>query len=320
VAEAAWRRLAQASFTRSDLIVGLGGGATTDMAGFVAATWLRGVPVIHLPSTLLGMVDAAIGGKTGLNLAEGKNLVGAFHQPNAVLCDLDYLVSLPKEELINGLAEIIKCGFVADQTILDLVMAAPQQCLEPRGTALAELIGKAVAVKAQVVSADPTEQGWQAVLNYGHTFGHAIEQVENYTWRHGYAVAVGMVFEAEVAVRCGVLRPEVLQLHRSALTAVGLPTTCQDGQWDRLFLAMGRDKKNSGRLRRMVVLQDVAKPALLEDVDQDILQQAYRAVAAGPRHLEAAPPPAPPLASAPAPPPIAPVPVPPTAKRRRSRR
>jgi len=291
VAAAAWRRLGLANFTRSDVVVSLGGGATSDIAGFVAATWLRGVPVIHLPTTLLGMVDAAVGGKTGLNTTEGKNLVGAFHQPLAVLCDLLHLTTLPREELINGLAEVIKCGLIADKSILDLVLADPLQCLDPAGPVLAQLIAKAVAVKAHVVSADPNEQGWRAVLNYGHTFGHAIEQVENYQWRHGLAVAVGMVFEAEVAVRCGVMRPELLHLHRALLTGVGLPTTYQPGQWDQLYEAMGRDKKNHGHLKRMVVLEDVAKPALLENVDEAILQQAYQAVTVS---RSTAPPTAPP--------------------------
>ncbi|MCL1898030.1 MAG: iron-containing alcohol dehydrogenase, partial [Micrococcales bacterium] len=171
VAAGLWRHLGQAAFTRTDLVVTLGGGATSDIGGFVASTFLRGLAVIHLPTSLLGMVDAAIGGKTAIDTDQGKNLVGTFHQPRAVLCDLDHLSTLPALELQGGLAEVIKCGLVADQSILDLIRAASPEDLQPGSPMLGDLIGKAAAVKAQVVSMDPGERGWRAVLNYGHTFG-----------------------------------------------------------------------------------------------------------------------------------------------------
>jgi 3-dehydroquinate synthase len=282
VVAAAWGRLAEANFTRTDLIVGLGGGVTTDLAGFTAATWLRGVPVIHLPTTLLGMVDAAIGGKTGINLEEGKNLVGAFHHPKAVLCDPALLKTLPETQMASGMAEVIKAGLVADPGILDVVWSGPRETLNPDGPLLTEVIRRAVAVKAEVVADDPLESGRRAILNYGHTFGHAIEQVEAFQWRHGEAVAVGLVFAAEVAARAGLMEPSLLGLHRELLAAVGLPISYRPGRWERLWAAMGRDKKNQGATRRMVLLEDVAKPVIVRDIPESLLREAYQAISAVP--------------------------------------
>ncbi|MDR0626169.1 MAG: 3-dehydroquinate synthase [Bifidobacteriaceae bacterium] len=282
VAQAAWQRLGEAAFTRTDGIVGIGGGSTTDLAGFVAATWLRGVPVIQAPTTLLGMVDAAIGGKTAINTDEGKNLVGVFHQPTAVLCDQNVLQSLPVEEMVSGMAEIIKAGLVADPGILDVIWSGPQETLNPASPLLTELIRRAVAVKADVVAEDPVDAGRRAILNYGHTFGHAIEQVEGFRWRHGDAVAVGMVFAAEVAVRADLMDPSLLGLHRELLSAVGLPISYSSGRWERLWPAMRRDKKNQGKTRRLVLLEDVAKPLVVRDVPEELLREAYQAVSAVP--------------------------------------
>src|SRR6478672_13347916 len=185
VAERCWSILGNAGFTRSDAVVGLGGGATTDLAGFVAATWLRGVRMIMVPTTLLGMVDAAVGGKTGINTAEGKNLVGCFHPPAGVLCDLATLTTLPKHEFVAGMAEVVKCGFIADPRILELVEADPQAATHAEGAPVRELIERAVSVKAEVVAQDLRESSLREILNYGHTFGHAVEHVERYAFRHG---------------------------------------------------------------------------------------------------------------------------------------
>jgi 3-dehydroquinate synthase len=282
VAAAAWQRLGEAAFTRTDTIVALGGGSVTDLGGFVAATWLRGVRVVHIPTTLLAMVDAAIGGKAGINIEEGKNLVGALHQPSAVLCDPLMLETLPLPELISGMAEVIKAGLIADGGILDVVWSGPQETLQASGPLLTELIRRAVAVKAEVVAEDPAEYGRRAVLNYGHTFGHAIEQVEHFQWRHGDAVSVGMVFAAEVSVRAGLMDPSLLGLHRELLSAVGLPISYRGGRWDQLWPAMRRDKKNQGHTRRMVLLEDVAKPVVVRDIPEELLREAYQAVSAVP--------------------------------------
>ena len=199
VAAGLWSRLARHGVTRSDCVVGIGGGAATDLAGFVAATWLRGVRVVLVPTTLLGMTDAAVGGKTAIDIPEGKNLVGAFHSPAGVLADLVTLETLPREDYVSGLAEVIKTGFIADPAILDLVSADPEGAAVPYGAHTRELIERAIAVKAEVVSKDLTETGLREILNYGHTLGHAIERVEGYRFKHGHAVAIGMVYVAEVA-------------------------------------------------------------------------------------------------------------------------
>jgi 3-dehydroquinate synthase len=285
VAAFCWQVLGQADFTRSDAIVGLGGGATTDLAGFVASTWLRGVKVVHVPTTLLAMVDAAVGGKTGINTVEGKNLVGTFHAPAGVLCDLAALESMPKHDYVAGLAEVVKCGFIADPRILELVEAHAAEITDPVRAAtsevVAELVERAVAVKARVVGEDLREAGLREILNYGHTLGHAIEHVERYSWRHGAAVAVGMVYVAELARLAGRLDESVVARHRSILTSLGLPTTYRGDRWDQLHAAMRRDKKTRGDLLRFVVLEDVARPTRLEGPDPTLLVAAYAEIAEG---------------------------------------
>jgi 3-dehydroquinate synthase len=278
VASFLWGVLGQAGFTRSDAVVSVGGGAVTDLAGFVAATWLRGVRVVHLPTTLLGMVDAAVGGKTGINTAEGKNLVGAFHPPAGVLCDLSTLETLPPNDFVAGLAEVIKCGFIADPVILDIIEADPEAATRPDGASVRELVERAVAVKAKVVSEDLKESSLREILNYGHTFGHAIEQVERYAWRHGAAVSVGMVYVAELARLAGRLDDEVVDRHRRILSSVGLPVSYRGDRWPGLYDAMRRDKKNRGSLLRFVVLDGVARPNRLEGPDPALLSAAYAEV------------------------------------------
>ncbi|MBB6172468.1 3-dehydroquinate synthase [Nocardiopsis mwathae] len=275
-----WSRLGQANFTRSDAVVGVGGGATTDLAGFVAATWLRGVRCVLVPTTLLGMVDAAVGGKTGINTPEGKNLVGAFHPPAGVLCDLATLPTLPPADYIGGLAEVVKAGFIADPVILDLVEDDPDGATRPEGRHTRELIERAIAVKAEVVSADLRESGRREILNYGHTLGHAIERAENYTFRHGYAVSIGMVFAAELARLDGRIDDATVQRHRSILTSVGLPTGYSREVWGELREAMRVDKKARGATLRFVVLDGIGKPAILTGPDDDLLDAAYGAVGA----------------------------------------
>ncbi|MGW6130582.1 3-dehydroquinate synthase [Cellulomonas sp. NPDC055163] len=285
VAAFCWGVLGQADFTRSDAIVSLGGGATTDLAGFVASTWLRGIRVVHLPTTLLAMVDAAVGGKTGINTAEGKNLVGTFFPPAGVLCDLAALETMPKFDYVAGLAEIIKCGFIADARILEIVEAAPELVADPvraaRSPELLELVERSVAVKARVVGEDLKESGLREILNYGHTLGHAIEQVERYSWRHGAAVSVGMVFAAELARLAGRLGDDDVARHRSVLQAVGLPVAYRGDRWDQLLAAMRRDKKTRGDLLRFVVLDAVEQPSRLEGPDPTLLAAAYAELAEG---------------------------------------
>ena len=273
-----WSLLGRTGFTRSDVIVTVGGGATTDLGGFVAATWLRGVRVVHVPTTLLGMVDAAVGGKTAIDTPEGKNLVGAFHPPAGVLCDLSLLRTLPHEEMVSGLAEVVKTGFIADTRILELVESDPEAATDPEGAMLPELVERSVRVKARVVTDDLREAGGREILNYGHTLGHAIEKVERYAWRHGDAVAIGMVYAAELASCVGRLGVDVVARHREVLTLVGLPTTYVADRWPVLLDAMRVDKKARGSRLRFVVLDGVGRPGLLEGPDDALLEAAYERV------------------------------------------
>ncbi|MGW1189850.1 3-dehydroquinate synthase [Streptomyces sp. NPDC002559] len=280
VAAYCWKALGQTGFTRTDVIVGVGGGATTDLAGFVAATWLRGVRWIAVPTTVLAMVDAAVGGKTGINTAEGKNLVGAFHPPAGVLCDLAALDSLPVHDYVSGMAEVIKAGFISDPVILDLVEADPEGARTPTGPHTAELIERAIKVKAEVVSSDLKESGLREILNYGHTLAHAIEKNERYKWRHGAAVSVGMVFAAELGRLAGRLDDATADRHRTVLESVGLPLTYRGDQWPRLLETMKVDKKSRGDLLRFIVLDGLGKPTVLEGPDPAVLLAAYGEVSA----------------------------------------
>lgn len=279
VAAFCWQVMGKADFTRSDAVVGFGGGAVTDVAGFVAATWLRGVEVVHVPTTVLGMVDAAVGGKTGVNTAEGKNLVGAFWAPRAVLCDLDLLDSLSRNERVAGFAEVAKAGFIWAPEILDLIEADPETATDPRSDAFRRSIELAIDMKARVVGEDLREAGLREILNYGHTLGHAIEHAERYRWRHGAAISVGMVFAAELSRLAGRLADAPAQRHRDILDLLGLPTTYRPGAWPQLLATMQRDKKSRGGMLRFIVLDDIAKPTVLQAPDESLLFAAYQEVA-----------------------------------------
>ena len=275
VAGTCWDRLGDWGFTRSDAVVGLGGGAATDLAGWVAAAWLRGVRVVQVPTTLAGMVDAAVGGKTAINTDRGKNLVGAFHPPVGVVCDLDTLDTLPVDDYVAGLAEVVKCGFIADPAILDLIEADPVAATRPGNAAERELIERSVQVKADVVGADLTEQGRREILNYGHTLGHAIERAENYTWRHGAAVSVGLVYAAVLGRRLGRLDEITAARHTAILTALGLPTAYRRDAFDSLLDTMRVDKKARGSRIRFIVLEGLARPVAVDDPDPAVLAAAY---------------------------------------------
>ena len=270
-----WDELGMLRLSRSDAIVSVGGGATTDVAGFAAATWLRGVRVVHVPTTLLAMVDAAVGGKTGINTGSGKNLVGSFHPPAGVVVDLDMLATLPAAEWVNGLAEVIKAGFIADPVILDLVESDPAAAAVATGASSRELIERAIRMKAEVVSADLREAGLREVLNYGHTLAHAIERVENFSIPHGHAVSIGMVFAAALSRLSGRLDEDTAARHAATLTSVGLPTTYRSHGFEELLEVMRVDKKARGATLRFVVLDGLAKPGILAGPDDDLLRAAF---------------------------------------------
>src|ERR1700754_387757 len=274
-----WDVLGRIGIGRKDALVSLGGGAATDVAGFAAATWLRGVSIVHVPTTLLAMVDAAVGGKTGINTDAGKNLVGAFHQPAAVLVDLATLKTLPRNEIVAGMAEIVKAGFIADPVILDLIEADPEAALDPAGAVLPELIRRAVAVKAEVVAADERESALREILNYGHTLAHAIERRERYRWRHGAAVSVGLVFAAELGRLAGRLDDGTADRHRAVLTSLGLPVGYDADALPQVLEVMAGAKKTRSGVLRFVVLDGLARPGRLEGPDPSLLAAAYAEVA-----------------------------------------
>lgn len=275
VAGGCWDALAAMGMDRGGTVVALGGGAVTDLGGFVAAGWMRGVRLVNVPTTLLGMVDAAVGGKTGVNIDAGKNLVGAFHEPAAVIVDLTTLRTLPAEELVPGMAEVLKGGFIADPGILDLFEADPAAALDPDGDVLAELVRRKIQVKADVVAADLRESSLREILNYGHTLGHAIERREQYRWRHGAAVSVGLVFAAELARAAGRLDDATADRHRTVLEAIGLPTTYDPDALPDLTKTMLGDKKTRAGRLRFVVLDGLAEPGRLEDPPEELLARAY---------------------------------------------
>jgi len=286
IAAGVWEQLGGAGFTRTDVVIGVGGGAATDLAGFVAATWLRGVRVIQVPTTLLGMVDAAVGGKTGINTSAGKNLVGAFHPPAGVLCDLSVLASVPPADYAAGLAEVVKAGFIADPVILELVERSPAEALSPSGPHTHELVSRAVAVKAAVVGADLRERAavgpgglGREILNYGHTLAHAIEKRERFTWRHGDAVSVGLVYAAALSRHAGLLDIETSRRHRAILQSLGLPVNYPADAWPDLRATMSVDKKSRGTTLRFVVLEGLARARILADPEPSLLEAAYAEVA-----------------------------------------
>lgn len=278
VAAFCWGIMGKADFTRTDAVIGFGGGSTTDLAGFVAGTWLRGVKLIQVPTTLLGMVDAAIGGKTGLNTAEGKNLVGVFHSPTKVIIDLDTLLSLPKNEILAGFAEVVKYGFISDPKILEFIETDVASATDPTSAVFQDIVERCVAIKAKVVAEDFRESGLREILNYGHTLGHAIEHAERYKWRHGAAISIGMVFVAELARLAGRLDDATADRHRAILRQIGLPTTYSAGKWNQLMETMQRDKKTRAGTLRFVVLDALAKPTIMVAPTPEMLFAAFQEI------------------------------------------
>ncbi|SDS66024.1 3-dehydroquinate synthase [Microterricola viridarii] len=278
VAAFCWQVMGQADFTRSDAVIGFGGGAVTDVAGFVASTWLRGVTLVQVPTSVAGMVDAAIGGKNGINTNEGKNLVGTFYEPSAVFCDLDTLDTLPHNEVLAGFAEVVKAGFIYYPEILDIIEADVARVTDVATPEFRRVLELSIDMKSRVVAEDLRENGLREILNYGHTLGHAIEHAERYQWRHGAAVAVGMVFAAELGRLTGALSDEIVDRHRSILSSLSLPITYPVGRWNTLLATMQRDKKARGAMMRFIVLDDLARPTVLQGPDTSLLFAAYQEV------------------------------------------
>jgi 3-dehydroquinate synthase len=273
-----WDWLGAAGFTRSDLIIGIGGGAVTDFAGFAAASWLRGIDWVAIPTTVAGAVDAAIGGKTAINSEYGKNLIGAFHSPSAVIIDVSWFETLSDRDFAAGLAEVVKAGFISDAKILELIGTSKFSDLRSNRTAVNELITRAIAVKAKVVSSDFKESFDREVLNYGHTLGHAIELHCKYDLRHGECVAIGMAFMAQLQLSLGLISSELAQQHIDILRNLGLPTTYKRQAWPSLLASMYLDKKSRGKTLRLVTIKGIGITDRLENPDEKILLAAYEKV------------------------------------------
>ena len=275
-----WDWLGAAGFTRSDLIVAIGGGAITDLSGFAAASWLRGIDWVAIPTTIAGMVDAAVGGKTGINSDYGKNLIGAFHSPQRVVVDIKWLDTLSNRDFSAGLAEVVKCGFIRDTQILDILKDKSLADIRANKTLTTELIERSIRVKGAVVSVDYRESFDREILNYGHTFGHAVELDSKYSLRHGECVSIGMVYVAELAHSLDLISDATLALHRELLESLNLPTTYTGSSWSALHANMKLDKKSRGNTLRFVLLGEIGKTQRVEGPDEGALLAAYEKVRA----------------------------------------
>jgi 3-dehydroquinate synthase len=263
-----------ARIDRATPLVSLGGGVIGDMTGFAAATILRGVPFIQIPTTLLSMVDASVGGKTGIDHPCGKNLIGAFHQPRAVLVDPLVLQTLPKRELVGGLAECIKHDIIRDAAHFEALPGILTSALQLDMEALTQLLAHNVAIKARVVASDPFEKGERAHLNFGHTFGHAIETVSSYRYSHGESVSLGMVAAARAAQLLGMLSAADSQRIESVCRGAGLPTSGMTLDIDEVVAAMAFDKKVAGKRIRFVLPDRIGHVVIRDDVTAEVLRDA----------------------------------------------
>jgi len=279
-AEALYQQLAVQEAHRDDPLFALGGGVVGDLAGFVAATYMRGVPLVQVPTTLTAQVDAAIGGKTGINLARGKNLVGAYHQPRAVIADVATLATLPEPEFRSGLGEVAKYGFALDPGVLDILEASLGAILARDPSVLEDLVARCAAAKAAVVSEDERDAGRRLVLNYGHTLGHALERIDAFRGRsHGEAVALGMAFAARLAADLGVGPVDLVGRHRRVLASLGLPHGTQGVATEQVLEAMRMDKKYRGGVR-FVLLEAAGRPRIVADVPEDAVARAMEGLRA----------------------------------------
>jgi len=265
---------------RDALVVALGGGVVGDLAGFAAAVYQRGVALLQVPTTLLAQVDSSVGGKTAINHARGKNMIGAFHQPRAVISDVTTLDTLPARELRCGLAEVIKHALALDAAFVDWLEGNMQDLLARERAALVYAIKRCCELKAEVVAADEREAGPRAALNFGHTFGHAIEAGAGYgAWLHGEAIAVGMVMAAELSVRLGLIRKEETERLRKLILRAGLPVSGPALAPEKLMELMALDKKAAQGKVRFVLLEAVGRAALRGGVPEELVREAIVAAA-----------------------------------------
>jgi 3-dehydroquinate synthase len=268
----------EAGLDRNGVVVALGGGAVGDLAGFAASIYMRGVAVVQVPTTLLGMVDSGIGGKTAVNHVKGKNMIGSFHQPVAVVADPLLLRSLPVREVISGLGEVVKYGVIADEALFRYVEENTGRLLGLDLECMSHVIGRCASIKTRYVEEDERDdKGVRAALNYGHTLGHAAERLVSPGLRHGEAVSIGMVYAADLAVRLGLMDPREAQAQRRVLEGLGLPTKLPSLEADELIRYMRRDKKaEEGRIR-MILPTGIGRPPTLRTVEESKLMEPLEA-------------------------------------------
>jgi 3-dehydroquinate synthase len=276
-------RLARLGFDRKDGLIALGGGVTGDITGFLAAVYMRGIPFVQVPTTLLAQVDSSVGGKTGVDIPEGKNLVGAFYQPRAVYIDTRALLSLPAAEILNGLAEVIKYGVIYDAAFFELLAARRPDILRRDLDILEEVIARCCTIKAEVVAADEKEADLRRILNFGHTIGHAVEAASGYALAHGQAVAIGMVAAAELAVASrGFSRPEADRL-RAVIAAFGLPVAIPGNLKPALVKSyLKTDKKTVGGRPFFVLPTRIGAVTITDDVAEELIEKVIEGLTGSP--------------------------------------
>ena len=269
-------RALDAGLDRTSWVAALGGGVVGDLAGYMAATYLRGIPYIQIPTTIVAMVDSAVGGKTAINLPQGKNLVGCFWQPAAVIADLPTLRSLPDREYRSGLAEVVKYGVIWDSALFALLETHTEALQQRNPDTLEQIVVRSCEIKADVVRRDEREAGLRSILNFGHTVGHAIEKVATYgTYLHGEAVSAGMAFAARVSCVAGSLSPEHAERITALCNALGLPTSVPDCRWTALRKAISVDKKSVGATPRFVLADDIGRVRFGCEVDEATLKEVW---------------------------------------------
>ncbi len=269
----------ESGLDRRSFVVALGGGVVGDLAGYLAATYLRGIRFVQVPTSLLAMVDSSVGGKTGINLPQGKNLVGSFHQPSLVVSDMTVLKTLPRREYLSGMAEVVKYGVIRDAAFFSELEENIAKLAVMDGSFLEKMIARCCEIKAEVVRLDERESGLRAILNYGHTIGHAIETVCGYgKYLHGEAISMGMVFAAQLSARMGKWSPDENRRVARLLESLELPMRMPDCSWDGILQAMAVDKKNAGRSPRLVLADRLGRAAAGYEVDAGLLKEVWESL------------------------------------------
>ena len=275
-AEKLYTRAIESGLDRKSVIIALGGGVVGDLAGFVAATFMRGIPLIQIPTTLLAQVDSSVGGKTAVNHALGKNLIGAFHQPRAVFIDLNFLKTLPEREIKSGLGEVVKYGVISDENFFTYLEKNVDKILNCDSKTLAHIVKRSCEIKAEVVGADEKESGLRRILNFGHTLAHAVEEETHYKkYRHGEAVAVGMMAAALISLELGKTSAENVNRLENLIKKFGMMTTCAGLDADKLYAVTFRDKKTVGGAVNWVLMKNFGEVEICNDVDEAVIKKIF---------------------------------------------